>query len=60
MPGAAARRVRKFSQPHRSQGFAGKSSVQTLRLASDWNCQPAALRGGQLSLLLARSDRLEP
>ncbi len=41
------------------RGFAGKSSVRTLRLASDGNCQPAALRGGQLSLLLARSDRLE-
>jgi len=55
-----ARRVRKFGQPHRSQGVAGKSSVRTLPLASDRNCQPAALRGGELSLLLTRSDRLEP
>src|SRR6266540_5698519 len=44
----------------REEGFAGKASVRTLPLASDRNCQPAARRGGALSLFLTRRDRLEP
>jgi len=50
------RRVRKFGQPHRFPGFARNSSVRTPRLVSGGNCQPAALRVGELSLFLARSD----
>ncbi len=52
--------MRKFGQPHRSQGVCREIECANPAARLRLEFPTRALRGGQLSLLLARSDRLEP